>query len=209
MTVSAENIPARTARPVRDDTFLRHARIDRLFHWLTATCVLTLMATGLLPHMGLTFDGTLVHWITGLGLTALVLFHLGRSFFWKKVRTIWFTRAELQSKQLGKYSVAQKCMHHALALLVFTSMCTGLVLLKKIGIPWLPRNPDMLGLRAWGWLYVIHGLAAVSAVTLVMIHIYFGVIPENRMYLKAMINGRMSRTDQRARVTAVLRRGVQ
>jgi cytochrome b subunit of formate dehydrogenase len=98
-------------------------------------------------------------------------------------------------------------MHHALALLVFTSMCTGLVLLKKIGIPLLPRNPDLLSLRAWGWVYVVHDLAAVSAVTLVMIHVYFGVIPENRMYLKAMISGRMSRADQRARVTAFLKGG--
>lgn len=206
MAASADSIPARAARPARDDSFLRHARIDRLFHWFTAACVLTLMATGLLPHMGLDFSGTSLHWMTGLTLTVLVLFHLGRSFFWKKVRTIWFTRAELQAKQLGKYSVAQKFMHHALAMLIFTSMCTGLVMLKKIGIPLLARNPQLLSPQDWGLVYVIHGLAAVSAITLVMIHVYFGLIPENRMYLKAMINGRMSRADQRARVSAFLKR---
>jgi len=206
MTVPADSIPARPARPVRDDSFLRHARTDRLFHWFTAACVLTLMATGLLPHMGLKFDGTPVHWMAGLGLTALVMFHLVRSFFWKKVRTIWITRGELKGKHLGKYSVAQKGMHHALALLVFTSVCTGLVMLNRIGIPLLARNPGLLSLHTWGLVYVVHGLAAVSAVTLVMIHIYFGLIPENRMYLKAMISGRMSRADQRKRLMAFLKR---
>ena len=34
------------------DRIERHAGVDRLFHWLTAFAVLTLMATGLLPRLG-------------------------------------------------------------------------------------------------------------------------------------------------------------
>ena len=98
-------------------------------------------------------------------------------------------------------------MHHALGLVVLAAVCTGLVMLKKIQTPLLVRDPYILDLHTWGWIYVVHGLAAVSAITLVMIHIYFGVIPENRMYLRAMITGRMSRADQRARVTAILNGG--
>ena len=76
------------AQPRRDDTFQRHARIDRLFHWCMAASVLMLMATGLLPHMGLNFSGLTLHWVAGIILTLLVVFHLARSFYWKKVRTL-------------------------------------------------------------------------------------------------------------------------
>jgi len=34
----------------------RHAAVDRAFHWVTAVCVLTLMATAFLPILGLTFS---------------------------------------------------------------------------------------------------------------------------------------------------------
>jgi cytochrome b subunit of formate dehydrogenase len=53
---------------------------------------------------------------------------------------------------------------------------------------------------AWGVTYVLHDLAALLAVTLVMIHVYFALIPENRMYLRAMIRGWVTRQEQRSRL---------
>ena len=181
----------------------RHAGIDRLYHWLTAACVLTLMATGLLPHVGVAFDWVNVHWITGMALIALTLFHLVRSLLWKRVRTIWFTVAELRGQEVGKYSVAQKLMHHAMGLMVLGAVLTGALLLKKVATPFLVRDPYVFGADTWGIIYAVHGLAAVSAITLVMVHVYFALRPENRMYLLAMLTGRMTRADQRARVQGI------
>ncbi len=189
--------------PARSDRVLRHAGVDRLFHWLTAVCVLTLMATGLLPHVGVQFDWVGIHWITGLALVILVTFHILRSVIWRRLRAIWFSIAELRTHQVGKYSVAQKLMHHAMTVMVLCAVGTGVLMLKKIRTPLLVRDPYLFGADTWGVIYVVHGLAALSAITLVIVHVYFGLIPDNRMYLRAMITGWMSRGEQRARVTGI------
>jgi formate dehydrogenase subunit gamma len=190
MAVAADRI---NDIPAHSDRVLRHAAIDRLFHWLTAVCVLTLMATGLLPHVGVQFDWVGIHWIAGLTLVALVIFHVLRSAVWRKLRAMWFSVAELRTHQVGKYSVAQKLMHHAMTLMVLGAAITGVLMLKKIRTPLLVRDPYLFDAHTWGIIYVIHGLAALSAITLVIVHVYFGIIPENRMYLRAMITGWMSR----------------
>jgi len=200
MAVAAEQIQA---LPQRSETIQRHAGIDRAFHWLTAATVLTLMGTGLLPHIGIRFEWLPVHWITGIVLTVLVAFHLVRSLVWRKLRAMWFSMAELRTHTVGKYSVAQKLMHHAMTLIVMTSVITGLLMLKKINTPLLIRDPYVFSLPTWGYIYVLHGLAAIGAITLVMVHIYFGLLPENRMYLRAMVSGWMTRHDQRARVAGI------
>jgi cytochrome b subunit of formate dehydrogenase len=180
------------------DRVQRHAGIDRLFHWLTACAVLILMATGILPHVGVHFDWVVIHWVTGLALTALVIFHIVRSLFWQHLAAIWFTLAEFRARRAAKYSMAQRLMHHALGLVVLAAVVTGLLMLKKIRTPFLVRDPYFLSPGSWGVVYFIHGLAALAAVTLVMIHVYFALLPENRRYLRAMIRGWMSREEQRA-----------
>jgi cytochrome b subunit of formate dehydrogenase len=198
MAVAAE----RAGSIAPTDRVQRHAGIDRLFHWLTAASVLTLMATGLLPHVGVHFDWLPIHWITGLALVVLVVFHLLRTLFWQQWRVIWFTAAQAASGYAGKYSVAQKLMHHAMGLVVLGAVVTGVLMLKKIQTPFLLRDPYIFSGVTWGWIYVIHGLAAVVAVTLVMIHVYFALIPENRMYLRAMVLGWVTRQELRSRLGA-------
>jgi formate dehydrogenase subunit gamma len=180
------------------DRVERHAALDRAFHWLTAAAVLILMATGILPHVGVHFDWVAIHWVTGLALTVLVMFHIVRSLFWQHLAAIWFTLAEFRARRAVKYSIAQRLMHHAMALTVLAAVITGLLMLKKIRTPLLVRDPYFLGAGSWGVVYFIHGLAALAAVTLLMIHVYFALIPENRRYLHAMIRGWMSREEQRA-----------
>ena len=75
---------------------VRHALADRLFHWLTAACVLTLLGTAFLPILGLKFDWVMVHWMTGLVLIGAVLFHLVRSLFWQSWRTMMIDGADLR-----------------------------------------------------------------------------------------------------------------
>jgi formate dehydrogenase subunit gamma len=178
----------------------RHAAVDRLFHWLTAASVLTLMGTALLPIMGVRFDWTPIHWVAGVVLTVLVVFHILRSMVWRKLRSIGFSVSELRGRNVGKYSVAQKLMHHAMSLMALSAVLTGLLMLKKIKTPFLVRDPYVFGFDTWGVIYVIHGLAALAAVTLVIIHVYFALIPENRMYLRAMIRGWITRQEQRSRL---------
>ena len=191
------------AAPAHPERILRHAGIDRLFHWLTALSVLTLIATGLLPRVGVRFDWLPIHWITGLALIALVALHIVRSLLWQHLRTIWVSVAELRAQQIGKYSVAQKLMHHAMTLMVLCAIITGALMLKKIRTPFLVRDPYILSPQAWGVTYVLHDLAALLAVTLVMIHVYFALIPENRMFLRAMILGWVTRTEQRSRLQRI------
>ncbi|MGC1458285.1 MAG: cytochrome b/b6 domain-containing protein [Steroidobacteraceae bacterium] len=200
MAVTAERMQE---LPAHSDRVLRHAAIDRLFHWLTAACVLTLMATGLLPHVGVQFDWAGIHWVTGLALVALVIFHMLRSMVWRRLRAMWFNIAELRAHQVGKYSIAQKLMHHAMTIMVLCAVVTGLLMLKKIRTPLLVRDPYLFSAHTWGIIYVFHGLAALTSITLVIVHVYFGLIPDNRMYLRAMINGWMSRGEQRARVAGI------
>lgn len=173
----------------------RHAGIDRLFHWLTAASVLTLLATGLLPVLGVKFNWVDIHWIVGCVLIVLIAFHIVRSLIWQRFRTIWFSGAEIARKQVGKYTVAQKLMHLAMTLMILGAVITGGTMLAKMDTPLWKRDPYVFTQEAWGTIYFIHGLAALSAVTLVMIHIYFSLLPENRMYLRAMIKGWITRQE--------------
>lgn len=175
---------------------VRHAGIDRLFHWLTAASVLVLMATGLLPHLGLPFNWLPTHWTTGLALLALVVLHVVRSLIWQHLRTMWFGTPGGAPRRAEKYLIAQKLMHMALGLTVLGAVVTGLLMLKKIRTPLLIRDPYFLSAHSWGIVYFFHGLAAVCAVTLVMIHVYFALRPENRGYLRAMVVGWMTPAEE-------------
>ena len=73
----------------RASLITRHAPIDRVFHWITALAVLLLMGSAFLPIVGLKFSWVPLHWITGVVLTAAVLFHLVRASFFQRLRCVW------------------------------------------------------------------------------------------------------------------------
>ena len=177
----------------------RHKGVDRLFHWLTAAAVLTLMTTGLLPALGiLKFNWVVIHWSVGIFLVLLVLFHIVRATFWQKLKCMLaLSAAEIAGRKVTKYSVAQKLMHHAMTLMVLAAVITGCFMLMKMDTPLWKRDPYTLSQATWGVIYVIHGAAAVSAITLVFLHVYFAILPEKRMYLRAMIRGWMTREEAR------------
>ena len=83
------------------DLILRHAAPDRVFHWVTALSVLTLLATGLLPILGVKFPWILVHWVAGVLLTLAVLFHLFRSLSWRKLCLLRVGRRDLPVRRMG------------------------------------------------------------------------------------------------------------
>lgn len=191
---------------------VRHALVDRLFHWIAAGCVLTLLATAFLPILGVEFAWVFVHWTTGLVLVAAVLFHVLREVLKRSFRSIWFTRADLRDAASviagsrpaahgaaaplpGKYSVAQKLIHWLFALVVLVTAATGLAMLLRIDTPWWRRNPYVLEADTWGIIYVLHGLGALLLITMVMLHVYFALRPEKLLYTRSMILGWITREE--------------
>lgn len=195
------NPAARDAgRNVRaDDKIERHAAVDRAFHWITAISVFVLLGTGLLPVVGIQFAWVEIHWIAGMALTVLVLFHAVRSLIWRQLRTIWVHAddvGELARKtRPGKYTLAQKLMHLAFTLALVTAVVTGMLMLAKVETPFLQRDPFLFTEQAWGMVHVLHDLASLLTLTLVIIHVYFGLLPEKRMYLRAMVQGWVTREE--------------
>jgi cytochrome b subunit of formate dehydrogenase len=183
---------------------VRHALVDRVFHWISAACVLTLLGTAFVPILGLEFAWVTIHWVAGLGLIAAVLFHIVRVLWRGTLGTMWIGGADIRDavavgratlsfgtvlRKVGKYSIAQKLIHHAFAVVVLTTIITGSLMLARIDTPWWQRNPYWLGDATWGVVYVLHGLAALALITMVMMHVYFAIRPEKWLYTRSMIRG--------------------
>ncbi len=172
----------------------RHAFVDRLFHWVTAATMLALLGTGLLPVVGLRFAWLDVHAIAGVLLTLAVLLHAVRAVTVQGLRSMHLRTADLSRARPGKYTLPQKLMHLGWTFTTLLAIGTGLVLLKKAGV-FLARDPYMLSLRSWGQLNVLHDLTALLALFLILVHVYFGLLPEKRMYLRSMVRGWVTRTE--------------
>jgi len=192
------------------DRIVRHASADRLLHWIMAACVLTLLGTAFLPIVGVKFEWVTIHWIAGLVLGIVVLLHLVRVLMRSTWGTMWIGRADiadmldvagstlrhaLPTRRPGKYSVAQKLIHHAFTVVVLTTLVTGSLMLLRIDTPWWQRNPYLLADSTWGIVYVLHGLAALLLVTMVMMHVYFALRPEKLNFTRAMIRGWITRRE--------------
>jgi formate dehydrogenase subunit gamma len=187
------------------DRIERHALIDRAYHWVMACAMLALMVTGLAPKLGITFEWLLIHWVAGLLLTFIVVGHIIRALFWQNLKSMWFNDTDLQAlaavtgkaeaPKPGKYSLAQRLMHHAVTLFCLAAILTGLVMLAKIDSPFWTRDPYLLSAETWGLVYVVHGLSALVFVSLIVLHVYFAVRPEKLFYLRAMVFGWISRDE--------------
>jgi cytochrome b subunit of formate dehydrogenase len=191
---------------------VRHALVDRVFHWVTAVCVLVLLATAFLPIVGVEFGWVTPHWITGVVLLVAVAFHVVRGFFWQSLRTVWIGAADIREAlaivrstlrfgkgpeppKPGKYSFAQKLIHLAFAVVVLAVSVTGAFMLARVNTPWWKSNPYLLADKTWGLVYVLHDLAALLLITMVMTHVYFALRPEKLLFTRAMIRGWITREE--------------
>ena len=171
---------------------------------------MTLLATAFLPIAGVEFGWVTAHWVTGLVLMAAVLFHVVRVLVRGTLGSMWVGRGDiadaveiagsmlarkLPSRRPGKYSVAQKFIHHAFAIVVLATLITGGLMLARIDTPWWQRNPYLLPDATWGIVYVAHGLAALLLVTMIMMHVYFALRPEKLKFTRAMIRGWITRQE--------------
>ncbi len=189
---------------------VRHKGPDRAYHWLLAAAVLTLMFTAFAPILGWKFEWLTAHWISGVVLTALVVFHIVRATIWQDFWAMMIGPSDIRDglraalaasrgkpapDKPGKYELAQKLYHWGLAALVLALVVTGCLMLSKIDTPLWKRNPYWLDDSTWGVVYVVHGLCAMAAIALVLIHIYFAVRPDKLWLTRSMILGRISRQD--------------
>jgi formate dehydrogenase subunit gamma len=188
---------------------VRHALVDRLFHWLTAATVLTLLGTAFLPILGVQFSWVTPHWIAGLVLIAAILFHIVRAPLAQSLGSMWIGREDLRDlisiarwnlrfsdappRKPGKYSLAQKLIHHLFAIVVVTASVTGALMMVRMDTPWWRRNPYWLSDATWGVVYVLHGLAALVLVTMIIAHVYFALRPEKLSFTRSMILGWITR----------------
>lgn len=198
------------AADAASDRVIRHKGFDRLYHWVMAACILILMATAFLPILGLKFAWLDIHWITGVVLAVLVLIHIVRAVVWQDWRNMWIGSADLRElwhdctrllggrnspSPSGKYDAAQKLYHFGIAIVVLAIVGTGLLMLLKIDTPLWHRNPYWFSADTWGVIYVVHGMAAMIVVATVLIHLYFGLIPDSWYLLRGMLRGWISRKE--------------
>ena len=95
----------------------------------------------------------------------------------------------------GKYSLAQKLYHLAISVLILSTIATGLLMWRKVDTPFWQRDPYWLSTDSWGVVYAIHGLAAMALVTMVIIHVYFALRPDEWHLTRSMLRGWMTRKE--------------
>lgn len=187
----------------------RHSLAARLFHWIMAAAMLTLLFTAFLPKVGVHFNWVLYHWIAGLVLTASILFHIVHATFFMDFWSIWPDKTDRRDainrvrrffgkdaplpQKFAKYPLENKLYHGAILLSGLAVIATGLFMMKRVQTGIFSRNPYLFGDMTWGLMYVLHGLAGVGLIAMVMVHIYMGIRPEKFPITKSMIFGWMSR----------------
>jgi formate dehydrogenase subunit gamma len=209
MSASETSAPVTPVVAETGGRVLRHQLVDRLYHWLMAASVLTLMGTAFLPIVGWKFEWVSVHWMTGIGLTLLVLIHIVRALIWQDWRAMMLDGADFRDGvrsiraalggappgKPGKYKILQKLYHLAVAILVLSIIVSGLLMLLKIDTPFWKRNPYWFDADTWGIVYSVHGFASMAMITLVMIHVYFALRPDEWWLTRSMFRGTVSRKE--------------
>lgn len=187
------------------DRITRHTLIDRLFHWGMAATMIALMGTALCPILGIEFDWVPIHWIAGVILAVLIVWHTVRAIFQQDLMSMWVGPGELIKTlsalksgvfpKSGKYSIAQRMMHNAVTVVGLAALITGLLMLVRIDTPFWERDPYLLSQTTWGYVYVVHGLSAVLFFGMVMMHVYFALRPEKLFYTRSMILGWITKSE--------------
>jgi cytochrome b subunit of formate dehydrogenase len=187
----------------------RHSLTARLFHWVMAASMLTLLFTAFLPKVGVEFDWVEYHWIAGTVLTISILFHIVHASFFMEFWSIWPDRTDIKDawnrvqrffgkpapapRKFAKYPLENKLYHGTVMLTGLAVVVTGICMMFRVRTIFFPRNPYLFGDMTWGLMYVLHGLAGVGFITLTVVHIYFAVRPEKLPITAGMLVGTMSR----------------
>lgn len=186
----------------------RHSFMARMFHWVMAAAMLTLLFTAFLPIAGVKFAWVRYHWIAGLVLTGAIIYHIIHASFFMDFWSIWIGpkdipefKAEL-AREMGndvpgpksaKYPLGNRLYHLGILVVGLTAAITGMTMMSRVRQPLFTRNPYILADGTWGITYVLHGVMGVALVGMVIAHIYFALRPEKWWVTKAMIFGAITR----------------
>jgi len=187
----------------------RHSLTARLFHWIMAAAMFTLLFTAFLPKVGVQFNWVTYHWIAGTVLTISIVFHIIHASFFMDFWSIWPDRDDLEDarkrvlrffgkstalpRKFAKYPLENKLYHGVIILCGLSVILTGVFMMSRVRTIFFPRNPYLFSDMTWGLMYVLHGLAGVGLITLVIVHVYFAVRPEKLAITESMIFGSMKR----------------
>ncbi len=187
----------------------RHSLVARMFHWIMAASMFTLLFTAFLPKLGVQFPWVTYHWIAGAVLTVSIVFHIFHASFWLDFWSIWPDKTDVEDaskrvrrffgmsapppRKFAKYPLENKLFHGVIILCGLSVILTGVFMMFRVRTIFFPRNPYLFGDMTWGLLYVLHGLAGVGLIALVMMHVYMGLRPEKLPITKSMIFGWMDR----------------
>jgi cytochrome b subunit of formate dehydrogenase len=182
----------------------RHSFMARVFHWVMAASMFTLLFTAFLPIVGVRFAWIQWHWMAGLVLTGAIIYHIVHATFWLDFWSIWIgpkdipefkaemlreLGQEVSGPKPGKYPLGNRLYHLAIVAVGLSAVATGLLMMNRIRTPLFTRNPYIFTDNTWGLTYVLHGLAGVGLVGLVIAHVYFAVRPEKWWITKSMFLG--------------------
>jgi len=187
----------------------RHSLVARLFHWIMAASMFTLLFTAFLPKLGVRFPWVTYHWIAGAVLTVSIVFHIFHASFWLDFWSIWPDKTDVEDtwkrirrffgmsapppRKFAKYPLENKLFHGVIILCGLSVILTGVFMMFRVRTIFFPRNPYLFADMTWGLMYVLHGLAGVGLIALVMMHVYMGLRPEKLPITKSMIFGWMDR----------------
>jgi len=204
---AGEISPELTAR--LPERIARHSLAARLFHWIMAAAMFTLLFTAFLPKVGVQFDWVTYHWIAGLVLTTSIIFHIVHASFFLDFWSIWPDKIDLQDswkriqrffgrpaalpRRSGKYPLDNKLYHGVIVLCGLAVTLTGVLMMFRVRTGIFPRNPYLFSDMTWGLMYVLHGLAGIGLIGLVIVHVYFALRPEKLAITYSMIFGSMKR----------------
>jgi cytochrome b subunit of formate dehydrogenase len=177
----------------------RHDALDRAYHWVMAGSVFVLLITGIFPIIGLEFAWLEIHWIAGIVLTVVVVFHILRSIFTQDLSSMKIGPADVKealdgTTKPGKYSAAQKGMHAAVTVLTLLVIGSGLLMFLAIDSPWWERTNSMSE-ALLGLIFFVHGISTLGLVGVICLHIYFALRPEKLFYTRSMIKGWISKDE--------------
>jgi len=187
----------------------RHGFAARMFHWVMAASMLTLLVTAFLPKVGVRFAWVEWHWIAGVVLTVSVIWHIIHASFFLDFWSIWPDKTDLEdgkrklNMMLGKggpaphksakYPLENKAYHGVIVLTGLAVILTGVFMIFRVRTNIFPRNPYLFSDMTWGMMYVLHGLAGIGLIALITVHIYFALRPDKLFITKGMVFGSMDR----------------
>jgi formate dehydrogenase subunit gamma len=171
-----------------EGTLVRYGPVSRINHWITATCFVLLMLSGLAMYHPAFF------WLSGLfgggqwtrafhpwlGIV-LVASYAGlvaqfwRDNLWSADDNAWLRKADrvLENDEegvpeVGRFNAGQKLVFWSMALLIVVLLITGLVI-------WEVYFSTFTSIPLQRVALLIHSLAAIAAILVWIIHVYAGL----------------------------------